>query len=189
VSFGRVRWAGREGLLSLAPSFPTGGFLANHLNFVWREHGVQHTLSLHAWEPLTEAAALLRTMVERLPSLAEADRLRRLSPTRTLRLPASPATARTNLNAPRGRHPFRAYIVAPGRTDVGVHIVTSSGRRLQLVDSTIRFGRCGVRPPLRLCYVRVTKGIAPPGGQWTLVVTKRSEHPAVVRVDLGFRSP
>jgi len=189
VSFGRVRWAGRVGELSLAPSFPTGGFLGNHLNFVWRERGRQQTLSLHAWEPLTEAAATLRMMVERLPSPAEADRLRRQSPTRTMRLPAGPATGRTNLAAPRGRRPFHAYIVVPGRTDARVHIVTSSGRRLQLVDSTTRFGRCGVRPPLRLCYVRIAKRTAPPGGRWTLVVTKRSERPAVVRVDFGFGSP
>jgi hypothetical protein len=71
---------------------------------------------------------------------------------------------------------------------VGVQIVTASGRRLQLVDSTTRFGRCGVRPPLRLCYVPIAKETAPPGGRWTLVVTKRSERPAVVRVDFGFRS-
>jgi len=188
VSFGRVRWAGREGVLFLAPSFPTGGFLGNHLNFVWRERGMQHTLSLHAWEPLTEAAAMLRTMVERLPTLAQADRLRRLSPTRTIRLPAGPATRRTNITAPPGRNAFHAYVVVPGRADVTVRIVTASVRGLELVDSTTRFGRCGVRPPLRLCYVRIAKAAAPPGGGWTLVVTKRSERPAVVRVDLGFRS-
>jgi hypothetical protein len=113
VSFGRVRWAGREGVLTLAPSFPTGGFVGNHLTFVWREHGVQHTLSLHAWEPLTEAAATLRTMVERLPTHAEAERLRRVSPTRTIRLPAGPATRRTKIIAPPGRSAFNAYVVVP----------------------------------------------------------------------------
>lgn len=189
VSFGRVRWAGREGVLFLAPSFPTGGFVGNHLNFVWREHGVQHTLSLHAWEPLTEAAATLRTMVERLPTHAEAERLRRVSPTRTIRLPAGRATRRTKIIAPPGRSAFHSYVVVPGRAHVGVHIVTASGRQLQLVDSATRLGRCGVRPPLRLCYVLIAKRTAPPGGRWTLVVTKRSERPAVVRVDLGFRSP
>jgi hypothetical protein len=132
---------------------------------------------------------MLRTMVERLPSLAEADRLRRVSPTRTIRLPAGPATHRTEITAPPGRGAFHAYVVVPGRADVSVHLVTASGRRLQLVDSTTRFGRCGVRPPLRLCYVRIAKGTAPPRGRWTLVVTKHSERPAVVRVDLGFRSP
>ncbi len=186
LSFGRVRWAGRDGVLSLAPSFPTGGFLGNHLNFVWREHGMQHTLSLHAWEPLTEAAATLRTMVERLPTFAHADRLRRLSPTRTVRLPAGPAMRRAKITTPPGRNAFHAYVVAPGRADVGVRILSASGRLLQLVDSTTRFGRCGVRPPLRLCYVRIAKAAAPPGGRWTLLVTKRSERSAVVRVDFGF---
>ena len=186
ISFGRVTWAGREGVLSLAPSFPTGGMLGNHLSFVWREQGLEYTLSLHAWEPLTEAAATLRTMVERLPALAVSDRLRRLSPTRIIRLPAGPATRRTNLRAPPGRNAFHAYVVVPGHADVGVKIVTASGQRFQLVDSTTRFGRCGVRPPFRLCYVSIAKGTAPSGGPWTLVVDKRSERPAVVRVDLGF---
>ena len=188
VSFGRVTWAGREGGLSLAPSFPTGGFLGNHLNFTWRERGLQYTLSLHAWVPLTEAAATLRTMMARLPTPVGADRLRRLSPTRTMRLPAGPATERTQIAAPSGRLAFNAYVIVPGRADVGVRIVTANGRRLQLVDSTTRFGRCGVRPPLRLCSVPVPREAALQGGPWKLIVTKRSEKPAVVRVDLGFRS-
>jgi hypothetical protein len=188
ISFGRVRWADRSGALFLAPRFPTGGMLGNHLNFTWDERRMQYTLSLHAWEPLTEAAATLRAMVERLPARTEADRLRRLSPSRRLTLSAGRRIARTRITAPVGRRAFHAYVVVPGRADVGVRIETASGRRVLLLDSTTRFGRCGVRPPLRLCYLRIPRGAAPTGGPWTLVVTKRSEEPAVVRVDLGFRS-
>jgi hypothetical protein len=188
VSFGRVTWARRTGALYLAPSFPTGGMLGNHLNFTWDERGTQYTLSLHAWEPLTETAATLQTMVERVPALGEADLLRRLSPSRRLALPAGRRTVRTRITAPAGRHAFRAYVVIPDRADLDVRIETASGRRLALVDSTTRFGRCNARRPLRLCYLRVAKAAAPSGGMWTLVVTKRSESPAVVRVDIGFRS-
>lgn len=187
ISFGEVRWAGRMGTLTLSPSFPSGGVLGNHLNFTWRERGTQHTLSLHAWEPLTGAAAALRAMVEGLPTLAEADRFRRLSPTRRISLPRGSATAQAPIPAPPGRHALNAYVVVPGGADVGVRIEREGRRRLLLVDSTTRFGRCGVRPPLRLCFVRIARNSAPAGGRWTLVVTKRSVAPAVVRVDIGFR--
>jgi hypothetical protein len=164
VSFGRLSWAGRAGVLSLAPPFPHGGMLGNHLNFSWRERGLQHTLSLHAWEPLTGAAATLRAMVERLPTLAEADRLRRLSPTRRLAMPAGPATVRARIAAPTpGRNAFAAYVVVPGQTNVGARVETASGQRLVVLDSTTRFGRCGVRPPLRLCFVRFARSSAPAG--------------------------
>jgi hypothetical protein len=188
VSFGRVRWASRTGSLYLAPGFPTGGMLGNHLNFTWDERRMQYTLSLHAWEPLTEAAAALRTMVERLPARPQADRLALLSPSRRLTMTAGPRTARARITAPAGRNAFHAYVVVPGRADVGVRIETGSGSRLRLLDSTTRFGRCGVRPPLRLCYIRVPRDSAPAGGPWTLVVTKQSQKPAVVRVDLTFRT-
>lgn len=188
VSFGRARWAGRTGALYLVPPFPRGGMLGNHLSFTWDERRTQYTLSLHAWEPLTEAAAALRTMVERLPSRHEADRLRLLSPSRRLRMPTGRVTSRVRITAPAGRHLFHAYVVVPGRADVALRIETVGGRRLLLLDSTRRFGRCGVRPPLRLCYVRVPRDAAPTGGAWTLVVTKRSEKPAVVRIDVGFRA-
>jgi len=188
VSFGYVRWGERTGALYLAPPFPRGGMLGNHLNFTWDERRIQYTLSLHAWEPLTEAEATLRTMVERLPSRREADRLRLLSPSRRLTMPAGRRTARTRIAAPAGRHGFDAYVVVPGRADVALRIETAGGRRLLLLDSTSRFGRCGVRPPLRLCYVRVPRDAAPTGGAWTLVVTKRSDKPAVVRVDVGFHA-
>lgn len=63
LDFGRVSWAGRSGELLLAPSFPNGGMLGNHLIFRWRENCREYVLSLHAWEPLTEAAATLRAVV------------------------------------------------------------------------------------------------------------------------------
>lgn len=63
LDLGPTRWAGRSGRLLLAPAFPNGGMHGNHLIFRWRDGGRDYALSLHAWEPLTEAAATLRAMV------------------------------------------------------------------------------------------------------------------------------
>lgn len=62
LGFGTVRWAGRTGELSLAPSYPRGGMHGDHLIFRWRQSGRDYAVSLHAWEPLTQAAATLRAV-------------------------------------------------------------------------------------------------------------------------------
>jgi hypothetical protein len=61
--FGRVRWGGRTGSLFLAPAFIYGGQLGNHLCFRWRGQNRDYLISLHAWEPLPDAAATLRAIV------------------------------------------------------------------------------------------------------------------------------
>jgi hypothetical protein len=65
VCFGAARAGRRRGDLFLAPSYPLGGMIGNHLVFRWREAGRRYSLSLHAWEPLTEAAATLRRVAGR----------------------------------------------------------------------------------------------------------------------------
>ena len=67
LSLGRVRWGGRAGEILLAPPFPTGGSLGNHLVFRWRERRVEYLVTLHAWEPFLETVRTLRTMVESIP--------------------------------------------------------------------------------------------------------------------------
>jgi hypothetical protein len=67
LSFGRVRWKGLTGDLFLAPSYPRGGMLGNHLVFRWSAER-RYVVSLHAWEPLTEAAATLRAIVASTPA-------------------------------------------------------------------------------------------------------------------------
>lgn len=62
ISFGHVRWGETRGLLFLAPPFPAGGYLADHLAFVWQAGGTRWVVSLHAWEPLRQAVATLRAM-------------------------------------------------------------------------------------------------------------------------------
>ena len=63
----RVTWGGRRGDLVLWRPYPNGGMDGNHLVFRWRDGGVERALTLHEWEPLTEAAATLRAIVESLP--------------------------------------------------------------------------------------------------------------------------
>lgn len=63
VGFGAFEWSGRTGELLLAPSYPRGGMLGNHLVYRWREGRRDYAASLHAWEPLTQAAATLRAVV------------------------------------------------------------------------------------------------------------------------------
>ncbi|HJV03792.1 MAG TPA: hypothetical protein VJ868_00875 [Actinomycetota bacterium] len=66
ISLGRRDWGGRKGVLVLAPPFPYG-IEGDHLMFVWDVEGVDHSVSLHAWRPLTQTEATLRGVVESIP--------------------------------------------------------------------------------------------------------------------------
>lgn len=187
VSFGRIQWAGRVGQLYLMPGFPRGGMLGNHLVFSWREAERRYALSLHGWEPLTEAVASLRAMVEGLPTLAAAARIVRLSPVRRLMMPRGQATARARIAAPSpARYAFDVFVVVPARADIGIRIESSTGQRLRILDST-RSRECKTRPPLRTCFLHFPRLEAVRGGVWTIIATKRSLPPARVRGDLIFR--
>jgi len=60
---GRVRWGGRTGQLILAPSYPAGGMMGDHLIFYYRAHSHDYLLSLHGWEPFLQVVATLRAIV------------------------------------------------------------------------------------------------------------------------------
>jgi hypothetical protein len=66
ICFGRRRFGEVEGELVLAPAILAmdGG----HLIFRWRSGHVEYAVSLHAWEPLTRAAATLRALVAAVPA-------------------------------------------------------------------------------------------------------------------------
>jgi hypothetical protein len=65
LAFGRRAWGGRDGRLYLGPPYGSnGGMLGNHLIFRWRDERADYVISLHAWEPLSEAEAVLRKIVE-----------------------------------------------------------------------------------------------------------------------------
>ena len=187
VSFGRVRWAGRIGPLYLMPPFPHGGMLGNHLVLSWRQSGRRYALSLHAWEPLTESVATLRSMVEGLPPVSASQRLTRLSPVRRLRMPRGEVTLRARIPAPPSRkHAFDVFAVVPARSDIGIRIETSTGERIRVLEST-RSRDCTARPPFRTCFLRFPTLGAARSAVWTIVLTKRSVAPARVRVDVSFR--
>jgi hypothetical protein len=63
LSLGRVRWGARAGELILAPSYPAGGMMGDHLIFYYRAHGHDYLLSLHGWEPFLQVVATLRVIV------------------------------------------------------------------------------------------------------------------------------
>lgn len=65
--YGPRRWGGHRGALFLAPSYPYGGQIGGHLNFWWRSGGNGYVVSIHAWEPLTETARVLRRIVTSTP--------------------------------------------------------------------------------------------------------------------------
>jgi len=69
IYFGRVRWGTHLGQLVLADS--ADSIDADHLIFRWREGGVPHALSLHAWEPLLQTVATLRAIVVSVPPRPE----------------------------------------------------------------------------------------------------------------------
>jgi hypothetical protein len=72
--FGERRWSGRHGDLILAPPFTyTDSIHADHLIFLWRSDGTAYAVSLHAWEPFTEAVATLRAVVSSVRSQRRRD--------------------------------------------------------------------------------------------------------------------
>ena len=64
VFLGTRDWGGRTGDLVLAPRFPFGGEMGNHLIFMSREGGANYAFSLHAWEPFPRTVVTLRAIVE-----------------------------------------------------------------------------------------------------------------------------
>jgi hypothetical protein len=61
---GQVRFGKRSGTLVLAPSYPAGGMVGDHLIFYWKTNAVDHMISLHGWEPFLQLVATLRAMVD-----------------------------------------------------------------------------------------------------------------------------
>lgn len=56
------RWGWKTQLV-LAPSFPAGGAHGDHLVYRWKSGGMEHVISLHAWEPAGEAVRTLHAIV------------------------------------------------------------------------------------------------------------------------------
>jgi hypothetical protein len=185
VDLGRLLWAGRAGRLYLAPSWPRGGMLGNHLVFAWAELGRRYALSLHAWEPLTESARTLRAIADSIPSPEQTRRLERLSPVRYLALARGETTGRSPIPAQPFRPAYDVGVVVRHRADVELELRTPDGSLLNVTST--QSAACRVRMPYRLCYLRFAR-LREPGGTWTIVARKRSRPPTTVRVDVLFES-
>ena len=188
VSFGKVRWASRVGVLYLAPPFASGGMLGNHLVFAWTEIDRRYVVSLHAWEPLTESVDTLRKMVEQLPNAREASQLNRLTTLTRLRLEKGWARTAIPVRVATAVDSLTLRIVSRQRTNLAVSVRPPFASPMpNHVTSDSR--HCRTRPPYRLCLTRATfsRPIAP--GRWVIQVTKRSQPPADnVRIDLLLAS-
>jgi hypothetical protein len=68
---GARTWAGRDGEVALAPSFPDGGIEGDHLIFRWVEADTAYSISLHAWKPLSESVDNLKAVIESVSSSTE----------------------------------------------------------------------------------------------------------------------
>lgn len=75
VSFGHFDVGETRALVFLAPPYPTGGYLGNHLVLTWKAQRGRRAVSLHAWEPLTEAVATLRRIALSASNVAGGARL------------------------------------------------------------------------------------------------------------------
>jgi hypothetical protein len=65
---GRANWDHKRGTIVLAPPFDLAQSLyADHVIFRWRKDGRDYVVSLHAWEPFTQAYETLHRMVNTLP--------------------------------------------------------------------------------------------------------------------------
>jgi hypothetical protein len=64
VSLGPARWYGQSGQLVLAPPFTHGGgVVGGHLEFCFRANGVNYAITIHAWPPLAQVIATLKSLV------------------------------------------------------------------------------------------------------------------------------
>lgn len=64
---GKETWSGITGELVLAPPWPSGGLFGNHLIFRFGTEARGRVVSLHAWEPFSEAVATLKAVVASTP--------------------------------------------------------------------------------------------------------------------------
>jgi hypothetical protein len=64
---GEEEISGQRGTLALAPPYPIGGEVGGHVLFLWRERGITHLATLHAWAPVAEAIDVLRRVVASTP--------------------------------------------------------------------------------------------------------------------------
>jgi hypothetical protein len=101
----------------------------------------------------------------------------------TLRMASGHSTARFKITAlAPPTHVFDVRIVAPASADVRVRMRTSNGRLLRILDSTRIADWCQVRRSRSVCLLMFPLLEAQREGLWTVIVRKRSDPAATVRV-------
>jgi hypothetical protein len=121
---------------------------------------------------------------------AQSERLAGKSQGATLTMARGRSKARfniTGLDPPT--HVFDVRVVAPASADVRVRMRTANGRLLHVLDSTRNKDWCKVRHRRAICQLPFPALEAQLGGRWTVIVMKRSDPPASVRVGVTFRTP
>ena len=105
-------------------------------------------------------------------------------------LPTGRSSAQYQITAPSpAEYAFDVSVTAPASADVAVNIRTWYGAILSILGSTHDQGACGRRGSQDICFERFPFLPAQRAGKWTVVVSKRSEAPATVRVTVTFGKP
>lgn len=106
---------------------------------------------------------------------------------RTLELPNGVSRASFKITAlPPPEHTWDVYVDAPTRADVAVRIRTWYGTRLRVLDSTDDKTSCDMQAGRSVCSLAFPRLEAQRPGEWTVIVVKRSQPAARVRVEVIF---
>jgi hypothetical protein len=105
----------------------------------------------------------------------------------TLQMPVGGATAKFTITAlPPPEHTWDVRVDAPATADVAVRIRTWYGQRLRVLDTTHDPTSCDVQGARSVCSLAFPRLEAQRPGEWTVIVAKRSEPRARVRVEVIF---
>jgi hypothetical protein len=105
----------------------------------------------------------------------------------TLEMPVGRSTAKFTITAlPPPEHTWDVYVDAPATADVAVRIRTWYGQPLRVLDTTHDPTSCHVKDARSVCSLAFPRLEAQRPGEWTAIVTKRSEPQARVRVEVVF---
>ena len=107
---------------------------------------------------------------------------------RELSFPDGRSTRSFTLLAPDpSRHTFDVSVSTAKATDVRIRIHTSEGYELHIVDSTKRNVHwCDTEEQRRSCSIPFPALEAPQAGRWSVIVTKFSQPPADVSIEVTF---
>jgi hypothetical protein len=102
-------------------------------------------------------------------------------------LPSGESGARFEINAADpSKHELTVTVRMPKRARIAVRAETENGAQLQIFDSALDASSCQVVAHEDVCHLRFGFLDGQRGGQWTVVVRKRSQPRARVVVTFHF---